>query len=498
MHLQKLVDQLAIARVQGNAEVTITGISIHSRKVKPGELFVCIPGIPGFQEDRHPYAEEAVAAGAAALVVEREIQAAVPTVQVPDARYALAVLAAHFYGYPSSELRLIGVTGTNGKTTTSYLIESILTQAGRRTGLMGNIGTKIGDELFETDLNTQDPPRLQGNLRMMRDRSAEYAVMEVSSQGIHMGRVLGCEFRTAVFTNLTQDHLDYHGTMERYRAAKGLLFSGLGNGFSPDPAKRKFAVLNADDEASAYLREVTAAQTITYGIDRPADVRARDIRLTPRGTAFILATDAGEIAVELQLIGKFNVSNALAAAGAALAEGLSLEEIRRGLSALASVPGRMEAIDEGQDFLVLADYAHTPDGLEKALSTLREFAGGRIITVFGCGGNRDRTKRPVMGQLAARYSDFVILTADNPRSEDLGGILTDIEQGLREAQAPADSYASVPDRGQAIRQAIRLARPGDIVMLAGKGHETYQVLAEGSIPFDDREVAREALRERLR
>ncbi|BBH24863.1 UDP-N-acetylmuramoyl-L-alanyl-D-glutamate--2,6-diaminopimelate ligase [Paenibacillus baekrokdamisoli] len=496
MKLKELINQLTISHVNGDTDVEISGININSQHLKPGELFVCIPGIPGFQEDRHKFIDEAIKAGAAALVLERDVYVDVPTVKVSDARYALAVLSAHFYGYPSLDLKLIGVTGTNGKTTTSYMIESIFAQAGYRTGLMGNIGTKIGSTMFETDINTQDPNRLQSNLSKMKENSTDFCVMEVTSQGLHMGRVLGCEFRTAVFTNLTQDHLNYHGTMESYLAAKGLLFSRMGNSFSADPSKRKFAVLNADDEASKYLKSVTGAQVVTYGINNLADVMAKDIQLTSKGTKFNLLSFAGKTSIELKMIGKFNVYNALAAISAALVEQVPLDVIQQGVAELVSVSGRMEVVDKGQDFLVLADYAHTPDGLDKALSTLRDFAEKKIVTVFGCGGDRDRTKRPIMGELAAKYSDFVIITSDNPRTEDPNGILKDIQRGLIDSQAPVDSYELIVDRRQAINRAIEVASSGDIVIIAGKGHETYQILKDETIHFDDREEAREAIRKK--
>lgn len=497
LKLRELVDLLTMAQVRGELDVEITGISIHSQQVEPGELFVCIPGTPGLQKDRHLFINEAIAAGAAALIVERDVTANVPVIQVPSARYALAILAAHWYGYPSRELHLIGVTGTNGKTTTSHMIDKILAHAGYRTGLMGNIGTKIGSELLHTDINTQAPHRLQANLRKMKDLSTDYCVMEVTSQGLHMGRVLGCDYRIAVLTNVTQDHLDYHGTMENYMAAKGLLFSGLGNSFSPVRARRKFAILNADDDASAYFRDLTSAQVITYGIHKAADVRAAEIQLTSRGTTFMVHSFAGTMAMELRLVGMFNVYNALAAISTALAERIPLDVIRQGLADLTSVPGRMEVIDEGQEFLVLADYAHTPDGLDKALSAVREFAEGKIITVFGCGGDRDRTKRPLMGQLAAKYSDVVIITSDNPRSEDPVRILKDIERGLHEHGACEASYVLIEDRRQAIVRAIEMAGPGDIVLIAGKGHETYQLINDCTLHFDDREEAREAIRQKM-
>jgi len=499
LKLTELIGLLTISEVHGNVDIDITGINMNSKYLQPGELFVCIPGIPGLQEDRHQYIDDAVRAGAAAIIIEREgieVLSSVPTIKVPNARYALALLSAHFYGYPSLELKLIGVTGTKGKTTTSYMIEAILAQAGHRTGLMGNIGTKIGSTLHKTDINTQEPPKLQSNLRKMKDQSTDYCVMEVSSQGLHMGRVLGCEFRTAVFTNLTHDHLDYHKTKENYIAAKGLLFSGMGNSFSPDPSKQKFAILNADDEASPYLSGITASQVITYGIQQPANVMAKNIQLTSKGTKFTLLSFAGDTEIELRLVGTFNVYNALAAIAAALAEQIPLDLIQQGLIGLTNVSGRMEVVDEGQDYLVLVDYAHTPDSLDNALSTLREFADQRIITVFGCGGDRDRTKRPVMGKLASKHSDYVIITSDNPRTEEPEGILKEIELGISEFGMSDVSYEMIAERKQAIACAIEMARSGDIVFIAGKGHETYQILKDQTIHFDDREEARVAIRNR--
>lgn len=494
MKLMELAGLLATARLSGDPHVEITGIAMNSRHVEPDNLFVCIPGIPGLQEDRHRYIEDAVKAGAAALVVERDVDVSVPTVKVADARYAMAAMACHFYGYPSRELQLIGITGTNGKTTTSYMLEAILSHAGHRTGRMGNTGTKIGPALAPTEINTQDPPQLQAHLRQMANASCDYCVMEVSSQGLHMGRVLGCDFRTAVFTNMTQDHLDYHGTMEQYIAAKGLLFSRMGSGFSSDPARRKFAVLNADDPVSATFRSWTAAQTITYGIVSSADVTAANMKLTARGTSFDLHSFAGSVPIQLRLVGKFNVYNALAAIAAALAEAIPLNVIQEAMSRLEGVPGRMEIVDEGQPFLVLADYAHTPDGLENALAAIREFAEKRVITVFGCGGDRDRAKRPVMGEIAARCSDKVILTSDNPRTEDPHAILKEIEAGHKRIDISGERCELICDRREAIARAIGLAAPGDVVLIAGKGHETYQLVQGQSLPFDDREEARLAIR----
>lgn len=496
MKLSELVNLLTLCQTSSSfVDVEITGIRMNSRDVRPGDLFVCIRGIPGFQEDRHSFVSAAKAAGAAALVVERDVITDLPCVKVPDARYALAVFATHFYGYPSSSMRVIGVTGTNGKTTTTFMIERILSHAGHRTGLMGNIGILIGGVKTETDINTQEPNLLQYHLGQMRDTGHRYCVMEVSSQGLHMGRVMGCDYSTAVFTNLTQDHLDYHLNMDAYLQAKALLFSRLGNSFSMHPDRRKFAVLNADDPASQLLQKSTTAQVLTYGIESRADVSARDIRLTPEGARFRAVTFAGSADIELCLPGLFNVYNALAAITTALAEGIDLCTIKAALLTLTAVPGRMERIEEGQDFTVLVDFAHSPDGLEKALATVRQLTHGKLITLFGCGGNRDVTKRPIMGAISARYSDITIVTSDNPRREDPEAILRDVAEGL---ESDAHYYELIADRGKAVKRAIELAETGDLVLLAGKGHETYQVLAEGPVHFDDREEARRVLRERLR
>ncbi|MGZ9583020.1 UDP-N-acetylmuramoyl-L-alanyl-D-glutamate--2,6-diaminopimelate ligase [Paenibacillus marinisediminis] len=489
MELKELADLLTVATTTGDLDVEINEIRMNSKHVRQGDLFVCIAGIPGFQEDRHQYAEEAVRAGAVALVVEQDVNLNVPTIKVSNARYAMAVFANHLNHYPSAELKLIGVTGTNGKTTTSHMLESILAEAGYKTGLMGNLGTQIGTELIETDINTQEPPALQATLRKMKEASVDYCVMEVTSQGLDAGRVLGCDYRTVVFTNLTQDHLDYHGSMENYRAAKGLLFSSMGNGFSSDSNRRKFAVLNTDDPASEFFRKITGAQVITYGINNKADVMAKDIQLTANGTNFQLHSFAGEATICLKTVGTFNVYNALAAVAASLAEQIPLEAIQQGLANFKGVSGRMELVDEGQDFLAIVDFAHTPDGLENILSTVRGFAQKKVITVFGCGGDRDRTKRPIMGGIAAKYSDYVIVTSDNPRTENPEQILKDIEDGLTHTK-----YELIEDRKQAIFKAVSIADTNDVLVIAGKGHETYQILNNETIHFDDREELKAAIR----
>jgi UDP-N-acetylmuramoyl-L-alanyl-D-glutamate--2,6-diaminopimelate ligase len=495
MLLKELASLLTVSRIVGDGESAFTNVQFDSRKVRPGDLFICIPG---HVADGHDFAPKAVASGAAALVVERPLELDAPQLVVPDARFAMALIANHVHGYPSLEMKVIGVTGTNGKTTTTSLIEAILSDLGCRTGLMGTIRMKFGDKAVEAERTTQEAVDLQRNLRRMREAGVDYCAMEVSSHALELGRVNGTRFRTAIFTNLTQDHLDYHKTMDNYKAAKGLLFSRLGNAYSSDPEERQFAVLNADDPASDTFARLTSAQVIRYGIDRPCDVRAANIRMTAAGTEFTVESFAGTEPFVMQLVGKFNIYNALGAIAACLVEGIPLAHIRESLAKVRVVDGRMERVDAGQPFLVLVDYAHTPDGLENALSTIKEFAEGKIITVFGCGGDRDRTKRPLMGKVAASFSDYIYVTSDNPRTEDPEAILRDVVPGIEEAGLPSERYELLADRRSAIQKAIDRAGPHDVVLIAGKGHETYQDIMGVKHDFDDRLEAEAAIRSLIR
>ncbi|SDM90489.1 UDP-N-acetylmuramoylalanyl-D-glutamate--2,6-diaminopimelate ligase [Paenibacillus sp. yr247] len=495
MKLQELASALLITHIHGDADTEITGIEADSRKIKSGDLFLCIPGLTA---DGHDYAPKAIALGASALVTERVLDLPITQLVVKDARYAMAALSAHFFGYPSKELKLIGITGTNGKTTSTYLIEKILRDQGFITGLMGTIQMKIGDTYTEMERTTQESVDLQRSFRKMCDQKTDYCIMEVSSHALELGRVKGIHFRSGIFTNLTQDHLDYHKTLEAYETAKGLLFSRLGNGFSANPKDHQYAILNVDDAAAQTFKKLTAAQVITYGIENECDVRATNIRITAQGTEFQLISFAGEAFFQMKLVGKFNVYNALGAIAAALAEGVPLEAIRNSLESVTFVDGRMEVVNEGQDYLVLVDYAHTPDGLENALSTVREFAEGKVITVFGCGGDRDRTKRPLMGKVTAKYSDYLFVTSDNPRTENPDSILNDIVPGLVEVNYPEKKYELIVDRKKAIQKAIEGAGPKDVILIAGKGHETYQDIMGVKHDFDDRLVAKAAIRGRGR
>ncbi|MEK3869185.1 MULTISPECIES: UDP-N-acetylmuramoyl-L-alanyl-D-glutamate--2,6-diaminopimelate ligase [unclassified Paenibacillus] len=492
MQLKELATYLIASQIRGDGELACEGIAIDSRKVQPGDLFICLPG---HTVDGHDFAPQAADKGAAALVVERWLDdCPLPQLKVKDSRLAMAVLGNVFFGFPSRRLKVIGVTGTNGKTTTTYLIERILEDQGRSTGLIGTIQRKFAGRTYPMSGTTPESLELQRYLHEMAEGGAAYCVMEVSSHALDQGRVKGTHFRTAVFTNLTQDHLDYHNTMEEYRGAKGLFFSRLGNNYPANPDERSYAVLNADDPASSYFAKQTAAETITYGVENEADVRASDISVTAKGTSFHVDTFQGSADISLRMVGKFNVYNALAAIAAALLEGIPLERIKASLEAVKGVEGRVEAVDEGQSFAVIVDYAHTPDGLENVLRTVNEFAKGRVICVFGCGGDRDRTKRPIMGRIAAKYADHVIVTSDNPRTEDPDAILSDIEQGLIGDGVDRSRYELIVDRREAIQKAIEMASREDVVLIAGKGHETYQLIGTAVLDFDDRIVAKEAIR----
>jgi UDP-N-acetylmuramoyl-L-alanyl-D-glutamate--2,6-diaminopimelate ligase len=491
MRLKDVAALLATARLIGDGETELSGIETDSRSISEGQLFICLRG---HTVDGHLFAPQAAGAGAAALIVERQLNLPIPQIVVRDCRLAMAVIANHFYDYPSHTLQLIGVTGTNGKTTTTYLIEQILNDQNKPTGVIGTIERRYAGLSFPMTSTTPQTLQLQRYLGEMRDAGTKYCAMEVSSHALEQGRVKGCRFRTAVFTNLTQDHLDYHETMDRYAAVKGLFFSRLGNEYMAEESERSYAVLNADDAAAAEYAELTASEVVTYGIDKEADVRATNIRITAQGTSFHVYTFRGETDVTLQMAGKFNVYNALAAISAVLLEGVELEAIARSLSAIPGVPGRVEAVNAGQAFAVIVDYAHTPDGLENVLRAIEQFAEQRIICVFGCGGDRDRSKRPLMGNIAVKYADYAIITSDNPRTEPPELILKDIEDGLIKGKIDPSTYELLADRKAAIQKAVEMASQGDVVLIAGKGHETYQDINGIKYPFDDRKVAKEAIR----
>ncbi len=481
MTLRALAALLPGSVLSGDGEATVSDVTHDSRRVAPGTLFVAIRG---FAQDGNAFVEAARKKGALAMVSEAEPQPGGPWLQVKDAREALALLSAEVLGHPAERLELVGVTGTNGKTTTTHLIDAILRAASRAVGLLGTVQYRIGNRLVEAVRTTPEASDLQHLFREMVEAGCTHAVLEVSSHSLILKRVHGCRFKVAVFTNLTRDHLDFHGDMDAYFVAKRLLFDTL---LREDGS----AVVNLDDSRGEELKRVARGRVLTYALDREADLKAERIELSLRGTRFLARTSAGLLEVKTPLVGRFNVENVLAALGAALALGVRPDDALRGIASLPGVPGRLERVEAGQDFAVVVDYAHTDDALKNLLETLRELKPRRLITVFGCGGDRDRTKRPLMGTVASRLSDLVILTSDNPRSEPPEAILEDIGRGIpkgRDAQIEV-----VADRRDAIARAFELAGPGDVVAIAGKGHETYQVLRDRTVPFDDRQVARDLL-----
>jgi len=481
MHSYTLADLLKELPATGEAglSTTVSGVAYRSDRVRAGDVFFCVPG---YAFDGHDYAADAVARGAAAVVVKRSLDGlGVPQVVVDDPRAALAIASARFFGTPTERLEVVGVTGTNGKTTTCYLIEAIARASGRATGLIGTVETRVNGEREPAGRTTPESRDLQELFSRMLAGGVSTVAMEVSSHAIDLHRVDGVHFAVAAFTNLSQDHLDYHRTMDEYYAVKARLFTEL-------PCDHR--VVCIDDDAGLQLAELCRAD-LTVGRSEHAAIRAENVVLAASGSTFTLVTPIGSTRAELPLAGDFNVANALVAAGCAIALGVGVDEIAAGLAAAPQVPGRLERIEEGQGFSVLVDYAHTPDGLAKAIAAVRAVTSGRVITVFGCGGDRDPEKRPLMGRAAGEFSDVVVVTSDNPRSEDPVGIILQVQDGLR--CAPAEVHIEV-DRRRAITLALSMACRGDAVLIAGKGHEDYQIFADRTIHFDDREVAREELR----
>lgn len=487
--LHEIIEKLPESQwiTQQDTNPSIMTLAHDSRKVGSGTLFVCMPGAT---VDGHSFASEAVARGAVALLAEHAVEGvdSVPVLVVPDVRKALEAMAPWFYGEPAGALRLIGVTGTNGKTTTTHIIRDIFNQAHRPCGVIGTLHTLIGDRVIPVKNTTPDVLDLQSSLSEMVSGEMQYAAMEVSSHALALGRVSGCEFDTAVFTNMTQDHLDFHQTMDNYRDAKAKLFRQLDQ---PNPRKTtKSAIANIDDPAGRFMLEQTQARKISYGIDNKATLRATNVDIRPEFCRFNVTGEWGEFVVQSKLTGLFNVYNLLAAISVAFAEGIGSLDIQAALEKFDRVPGRFERVEIDRPFNVIVDYAHTPDGLENVLRTAKQFVRGRLIVVFGCGGDRDRTKRPIMGELAARYADHVIVTSDNPRSEDPEFIIWQIMQGITSPDLQSRTE-TIPDRRMAIERAMNLGGPGDVILIAGKGHENYQILADRTIHFDDREIVRE-------
>lgn len=486
-NLSELALLIPEAKILGD-DVEISGIEHDSRKVAAKNLFVCMEGA---HVDGHKFIPQAVERGAVAILTTRknfEPSENISALIVPDMLNALAVIVPYFYDYPARAMRVVGVTGTNGKTTTTYMLREIFSTAGLKVGLIGTIQILIDDESFPNPNTTPNVIDLQHIFADMRAKNVQVVVMEVSSHALAENRVAGVEFDTAIFTNLTQDHLDFHGTMENYLRAKAKLFDMISRkGRKPN----KSAVVNVDDAASEEILRHCHGNKITYAIENPADLHAVDLNVRADGMKFKVRADFGVMDLILHVTGLFNVYNVLATIGAALAENISPEVIKRALENFHGVPGRFERIFSEAPFAVIVDYAHTPDGVKNVLETARQIVTGKIITVFGCGGDRDNRKRPLMGKLAAELSDVVIATSDNPRTENPEKILDDIERGIVDKKF----YERIADRRAAIFRAIELANSGDVVLILGKGHENYQILNTGTIHFDDREIAREAITE---
>jgi len=486
----------------GNPDAEIEDIAYHSAKVQKRTLFVAVGGT---KADGHAFIEEALDRGASALVVEREQETdyGVPVITVPNGRVALAQLSAAFFGHPSLEMRMVGVTGTNGKTTTSFLIESILKGRSLSCGVIGTVNYRYGGRVFPAPMTTPESYDIQRLLREMLDSGVTHVVIEVSSHALDLRRVDDCHFDVGVFTNFSQDHLDFHGDLDQYRQCKERLFTAI------IPAGKKAghtAILNMDDPVGANLWQRVNYARMGYAVEKRASLWAKDVKSSLNGIGATIHTPEGRMKIQSPLVGEFNIYNVLAATGAALALGIPEEPIREGIELLSAVPGRMERIENDKGLEIFVDYAHTPDALERALTVLRPFRGkGRLITVFGCGGDRDRMKRPLMGRKVATLSDLSIITSDNPRSEAPESIIRDIEVGFisengrpvrredLERRIETEGYLKTEDRREAIGLAIRAARSGDIVLIAGKGHENYQILGSQRLPFDDRSEVRKAL-----
>lgn len=496
--LRDLIRPDEILACDGPLEIPVARITSDSREVAPGDCYVCLPGYKTeggeTRADRHDFIPMALQQGASALVVQREIApiAGVTIIRVRDCWSIIAAMASRYYGNPSAQLTVVGVTGTSGKTSTTYFIEAVLQAAAHRTARIGTVEYRIGDTVLPAVQTTPEATVLHAMLRQAVDAGCSAAVLEVSSHALELRRVGEVAFDVAVFTNLSHDHLNFHPDMHHYARAKGRLFDELGSG-----GKRATAVINVDDPASVYMRQVNRGGLITYGIDHAAEVRAEGIAHSTYGMRFTLHTTQGSVPVSLHHLGEYSVYNALAAAGVGCALGIELETIARGLAAAPAVPGRFELVEAGQDFIVAVDYAHKPDALERLLRSARKLEPKRVITVVGCGGDRDRAKRPIMGRVATELSDQVILTSDNPRSEAPRAIIDDIAIGARAVDPGAVRHVIEVDRAAAIRQAVAMARPGDILLIAGKGHEAYQLIAGRRYDFDDRVHAREAIQARL-
>jgi len=483
MKLKMLIENVPdIKEIIGDTDVEITDICVDSRRVSGGAVFFCTPGL---RVDGHDFAPQAVAAGAAALIVERRLDVNCVQVVVDSVRKATSVIAANFNGRPADKLTLVGITGTKGKTTASYLIKSVIEAAGHKTGYIGTVGSMIGSEMVPTRLTTPDHLEMQSLLRRMVEAGVTHVVMEVSAHALEMDRLYGMKFAVGAFTNFSQDHLDLFGTMDKYLAAKMAFFTG-------DMVEN--IVINEDDETVSSAFEALGRPALKIGIRAASDMYANDIEIGERGCSFMLTRHRMfRTAVALRLAGIFNVYNALLAAGVASALGIEAEAIRAGLEAVRSVPGRIELLETETPYRVILDYAHSPDSLENILKAVRGTTKGKMIALFGCGGDRDSAKREIMGEIAGKLADYCILTSDNPRNEDPFAILAQIEEGIKPTGC---EYTVIENRREAIGYALDMAQAGDVIVLAGKGHETYQEIKGVKYPFDEKIVVAELLASR--
>ncbi len=497
MKLSLLLEALNKHKLTGNPDQEITGLNYDSRKIKSGNLFVAIKGnlLNG-----HDYLATAIEKGAKAVMVEEEssLPSDISIIKVSDSRRELSRLAARFYNYPFRDMDIIGVTGTNGKTTVTYIMESILTAAGKKTGVIGTVNNRFSDKIKSSSVTTPESLDLMCIAREMADEGVTNLIMEVSSHAIHQKRTIDLPFRIAIFTNLSRDHLDYHQTMDSYFEAKSELFRNLPMIVH---GEKSFAVINMDDPRGEALCEMISANVMTYGLKGNRDITASNIKADMEGLSAVIHTPEGSIKIKSPLIGEVNIYNILASAGASLASGIALDKIAEGIANLKNVPGRLELVPNKAGLSIIVDYSHTPDALLKAHINLRPFVKNRLITVFGCGGDRDRGKRYDMGLIAGKHSDIVVITSDNPRTEDPDFIISQIEKGIIESgmiqsewpEIKKGTYIIDSDRGTAIKKAVALADKNDTILIAGKGHEDYQITGSTKRHFDDREEARKAV-----
>jgi len=481
MLLEKLIDGLKPVSVRGNINIDISDIAYDSRKAKPGSLFVCIEGTV---TDGHEFLPGALANGARAILVQKEVDVPedITVVRVKDTRYALAFVSDAFFGYPSRGFNLVGVTGTKGKTTTTYMIKSILEKEKHKVGLIGTVSNIIGNEVLYAERTTPESYDLQALFSEMVEKGVDSVVMEVSSQGLALHRVSLCDYDIGIFTNISRDHIGprEHKNFEEYLDAKIKLFKMCKKG-----------LVNIDSDHAEKVIENALCEVLTFGIDNDADIRALDIEKRPESVEFRVVTPWGSENIKVNIPGKFSIYNALGAIGACGLLNIPFDSIKEGLVNV-SVPGRVEKVETGKDFTVIIDYAHSPDSLENVLTTVKDYAQGRVVCLFGCGGDRDRTKRPIMGEISGRIADYTIITSDNPRTEEPSAIVREIEEGIKKTGA---DYITIVDRREAIKYAIANAKSNDVIILAGKGHETYQTFKDKTIHFDEREVVKEILQE---